>query len=223
MNRYLRPLHALTVLFALLAFVSCSETDDEVDEYADWQSKNEQFVTNKYNMVRQQIAAGNTDWKIFKSYAKPADDTGVASDYILVKVLNEGTGSGCPLFTDTVRVHYRGQLLASPSYVDDSDPELGLVFDKSWSTDTYNPGISMPSKFGVASVVDGFATAVQHMHIGDRWLVYMPYQLGYGTQDYNNIPAYSTLVFDITLAAYYKPGMAVPDWKADESIIWDVE
>jgi len=223
MSITIRPFRVLAILFALLALVSCKESDDEVEEYPDWQKKNEQYFTNKYNTVKQQIASGNTAWKIIKSYGKPADIEGTATDYIIVKVLEEGTGSGCPLYTDTVRCHYRGQLLASTSYVDSSDPELGYVFDKSWSTDTYRPDISTPSKFGLASLVDGFSTAVQHMHIGDHWLVYIPHQLGYGSSDSSTIPQYSTLVFDINLVAYYHPGMAVPDWKASESLIWNAE
>ena len=210
----------LLTLFAALALVSCKESDDEVEEFPEWKKKNEQFFSNKFNMARQQ---GSSQWKVFKSYTNSDDTAESPENSIIVKVLQEGNGSGCPLFTDTVRVHYRGQLLASTSYVDSSDQELGYVFDKSWNTDTFSPDISTPSKFAVSAVVDGFATALQHMHIGDRWLVYIPYKLGYGELDQNSIPAYSTLVFDIMLAAYYRPGTTVPDWQASESLIWDVE
>ena len=60
MRRILRPELLLTALLALLALASCKENDEEVEEYPDWQNKNEQFFTNKYNLVRQQIASGNT-------------------------------------------------------------------------------------------------------------------------------------------------------------------
>ena len=220
--RETRLFQLLMTIFAVMALVSCKESDDEIVEFPDWQKRSEQFMTSKFNMVRQQ-ASSSSQWKVIKSYTKSADTAESPENCILVKVLQEGVGSGCPLYTDTVRVHYRGQLLASTSYKDSSDQELGLVFDKSWSTDTFNPDISTPSKFGVAAVVDGFSTALQHMHIGDRWLVYIPYQLGYSDTEKSNIPAYSTLVFDIMLAAYYKPGTKVPDWKASESLIWDVE
>ena len=99
MRRILRPELLLTGLLALLALASCKENDEVVEEYPDWQKKNEQYFTNKYNMVKQQIASGNTSWKIIKAYGKPADVdgfTGSATDYILVKVLEEGTGSGAP-------------------------------------------------------------------------------------------------------------------------------
>ena len=143
------------------------------------------------------------------------------SDYILVKVLEEGTGSGCPLYTDTVRAHYRGQLLASTTHVDKTDSELGMVFDTSWSGDVFDKNTFAPMKFGVAVVVDGFSTALQHMHIGDRWRVYIPYQLGYKDREDASIPAYSTLVFDVMLAAYYRPGQLVPSWASENWMLWD--
>ena len=47
-------------------------------------------------------------------------------------------------------------------------------------------------------------TAVLNMQRGDRWLVYIPYQLGYGASSSNSaVPSYSTLVFDIALADFY--------------------
>ena len=207
---------------ALLSLSSCSETDDTVEEFPDWKAKNEAFFTSKYSMVSQYVAAGYTDWKIIRGY-NLGDATGNVSptDNILVHVLRQGTGSGCPLYSDTVRVHYRGQLIASTTYVDSSDSELGLVFDKSWSTDVFNEQISIPSKMGVGGLVPGFSTALQYMHIGDRWRIYVPYQLAYGTSNNGSIPAYSTLVFDIALAAYYHPGKTVPDWSANEAALWD--
>jgi len=70
--------------------------------------------------------------------------------------------------------------------------------------------------------VDGFTTAVMNMHIGDRWKVYIPYQLGYGTSTPSNstIPAYSTLIFDITLVAYSRAGTHIPTIQAKPSFVW---
>jgi len=57
------------------------------------------------------------------------------------------------------------------------------------------------------------------MHIGDRWKVYMPYQLAYGESGSSSIPGYSTLVFDMTLVAYYRAGTTLPDWSANKSFL----
>ena len=58
------------------------------------------------------------------------------------------------------------------------------------------------------------------MHIGDRWKVYIPYQLAYGKTNNGTIPAYSTLVFDVTLVSYYRAGVDVPDSKARKAAGW---
>ena len=46
---------------------------------------------------------------------------------------------------------------------------------------------------------EGFQIALLNMHIGDRWVVYIPYELGYGKRTSGPIPAFSTLVFEIEL------------------------
>ena len=52
------------------------------------------------------------------------------------------------------------------------------------------------------------------MRAGDRWMIYIPYQLGYGAKNNNKIPAYSTLVFDVTLAGSYHAGRTSKETKA---------
>lgn len=49
------------------------------------------------------------------------------------------------------------------------------------------------------SVVEGWAIALTHMHIGDSCRVIVPYNVGYGSSAYNSIKPYSTLQFDIKL------------------------
>ncbi len=217
--RNLIPL--LGAFFLALSFTSCSETDNEVVEYPNWKSKNDSYFSAKYNAVKQAIQSGDKSWRMYKCYTRNQEKEGNPTDYILVKVLEEGTGSGCPLYTDTVRAHYKGWLLASTSYTDKYDSELGKVFDSSWVGDQLDPSVCVPSKMGVGGLVDGFSTALQHMHIGDRWKVYIPYELGYKAQESKTIPAYSVLVFEIMLAAYYRPGYVVPNWTSNSTILWD--
>ena len=78
----------------------------------------------------------------------------------------------------------------------------GYVFDKNFEG-TYNKQTAMLSTFAVSNVVDGFATALMHMHVGDHWMVYIPYQLGYGTTGNGSIPAYSMLRFELALDSYH--------------------
>ncbi|MCI6472136.1 MAG: FKBP-type peptidyl-prolyl cis-trans isomerase, partial [Bacteroidales bacterium] len=76
------------------------------------------------------------------------------------------------------------------------------------------PPTSAPVQFYLGGgLVDGFTTALMNMHEGDRWTVYMPYQLGYGTSASSSIPAYSLLTFDITLVSFFRPGTGAPEIK----------
>lgn len=206
----------LLVPFLLGAMmVSCSETSSEADEYDDWQNKNEEWFTSLYNATKQKVASGDASWKIIPAYLLNEAAATQPEDHIIAHVVQEGTGSGCPLFTDSVRVHYRGRLIPTPSYLE------GQVFDQSWTGD-YDLKLMTPTKFGVANLVTGFVTALLNMHIGDRWEIYIPYGLGYGTSKSGSVPAYSNLVFDLTLMAYYHPGTVVPEWKSNESF-WEPE
>ena len=47
------------------------------------------------------------------------------------------------------------------------------------------------------------------MHIGDRWRIYIPSDLAYGSNNLlgsSGIPAYSMLRFDVELKAYARVG-----------------
>lgn len=203
--KYIWQLLCLAVGVTL--FTACSESDEEAGEFDNWQSRNDTYFANIYNTAKSDTVT----YKIIRQWSLLDGVDVNVYDHIVAEVLNEGTGSGCPLYTDSVRVHYEGRLMPSTSYPG------GYVFDKSW-TGEYNLATNSPATFAVNSVVDGFATALMSMHIGDRWRVYIPYQLGYGTSDYSSssttIPGGSTLIFDITLVAYYRPGTTVSESSA---------
>ena len=100
------------MLAGLLSLAACSETDTSQEEFADWQQKNETYFKNLY-----QTAQGNTaKYKIFKNWSFTADKATKPEDHIVVEVLKSGTGSGCPLYTDSVAVHYEGRLIPSATY-----------------------------------------------------------------------------------------------------------
>ena len=191
----------LLALIAPLAMSSCSEEDDIVDEFPNWQATNDAFVDHLTDSVNKLLADNplRTDWKRLKSWSKLNSEAGTNADYILVKVLesSQETNASKPLYTDSVAVHYQGRLLPSTSYAE------GYVFDQSYYGN-FNPELSRPTKMKLSELIDGFVTAVLNMQRGDRWLVYIPYQLGYGASSSNSaVPSYSTLVFDIALADFY--------------------
>ncbi len=187
------------VMMVLAAFSSCSEKDAE-SEYSDWESRNEAFVDSI-----SKVAHANADgtWAIYKAYTL-GDSTsmynGQNDKFIYVKKMEKGSGTMCPLFNDSVRVHYYGRLIPSKTYKE------GYNFDKSYVSDHLNELTDVPALLSVSGNVVGFSTALQYMVEGDRWMVYIPSQLGYGTNENYGLPAYSTLIFDIKLAKVYRKG-----------------
>ena len=203
-------------------FTSCTENDDTVEEYANWQSKNETYWDNLYTTTQQKIKGGDTSWKIILNYTfqNQKQTTGSAltyrpENYIIAHVEQAGTGTTSPLYSDSVSMHYMGRLIPSTTYTS------GLIFDKSWSSNQFNTATSRPvhSYIGLTydaegkptSLVDGFTTALMSMHRGDHWTVYIPYQLGYGEKNSGVVPAYSTLIFDLRLNDFSHPGVKLKD------------
>lgn len=192
---YIKLISLLLVSIFGCFFTSCEETA-EVDEFSNWQTRNVEYIDDI-----AQLAEANADGKwmrilSFKLNEKD-DDGNLAAygneDYIYCYVIEEGEGIVHPLYTDIVSVNYRGHLIPTDSYPN------GMVFDESYKG-TFNPALDIPKNFSVDDLVVGWSTALMHMVEGDIWRIYIPSNLGYGSSEKTDIPAYSTLIFDINLA-----------------------
>ena len=196
--RKLSYIFLAVILFPFVGIVSsCSEDSKEEDEFDKWQEKNEEILN-------QWVA--NPGYKKILTFSKNESTTASFknTDYIYVEVLETGDGAESPFYTDTVRVAYRGHYIPTASY-----PE-GLVFDQTY-LDDFDWKTAGTAKFQAGSLVDGFSTALMHMHVGDRWRVRIPYMLGYGKNDYKassstTIPGYTNLVFEIAMYDMWHPG-----------------
>ena len=179
----------------------CEEDDDDDDESADefenWQQRNDEML---------ELWAADPDLQKYKNYALNEKATAGNSDYIYVKVLESATSESItPFLTDTVRIAYRGRLIPSITY-----PE-GYVFDQSYLNDFNWRTAYATSGCGW---IEGLQTALLKMHVGDRWLIHIPYQLGYGSSTTSStIPAYSNLIFDVALYDVWHPGETRPPFK----------
>ena len=186
-------------LFTFLLLLSCASETEEEDEWDNWEQKNETVLSQW---------GSNASYRKILTYSKDGSVTGwTNSDYIYVEELEKGSGTESPLFTDTVRVAYRGHLIPTATY-----PE-GYVFDQTY-VDDFVWGTAGQTDFVTSSVVDGFATALMNMHVGDRWRVRIPYMLGYGTSSTTTITGYSNLVFEIALYDFWHPGETRPSAKS---------
>ena len=106
----------------------------------------------KYNL--------RTGKKFLDDNAK-AEGVTVLPSGLQYKVLTTGSGTRHPSASDQVKVHYQGTLLS------------GKEFDSSYSRGS-------PATFGVGQVIKGWTEALQLMHEGDVWELYIPHDLAYG-------------------------------------------
>jgi len=99
---------------------------------------------------------------------------------IYYKVLQTGEGKVSPTVRSIVSVHYRGTLID------------GKEFDNSYKR-------NCPEAFRLCDVIDGWQIALQQMDVGDKWIIFIPSEMGYGSKASGPIPGFSTLVFEVEL------------------------
>ena len=96
------------------------------------------------------------------------------------KVMKAGKGKK-PKATDTVTTDYRGTLID------------GTEFDS-----YYKRG--KPATFAVNGVIPGWTEALQLMHVGEKWRIFVPSELAYGANGAGGvIGPHSVLIFDVEL------------------------
>ena len=191
------------LLFSVsLAVTSCEETDGVVDPYFNWQERNELYIDSIARVANANLGNEVGQWKAVHTYKfnPPINDLNPdVNDYVYCRILEKGTGTVKPLYSDSVAAHYRGQLI--PLY----DGQK-VVFDQSFQGEL-KEDVAVPVTFGVwdgvGGVIEGWSSVLQQMVEGDRWEVHIPYQLGYGIYGRNEIPGYSALVFDIQLVKIF--------------------
>ena len=190
-------------LFTFLPLLSCSDdSEEEVNDFDNWVERNDAVIT--------QWATSN-NYKRYKTYSKKQDTDGGNSEYIYVRVMESGTGTESPVFGDTIRVAYRLRYIPTKSYPDGYMVGETYTGDFDWKT------ISVANLALNNTLIDGFSTAVMNMHNGDRWIVNIPYPLGYGNPSINDgILDGSNLIYDLALVDFWHPGESRPGFKSRE-------
>lgn len=218
-----RSLVGLLLLLAAFcpALVACSDDEeDEEDEYYDWKNRNEEYFENIRNLATDSITQAKRtygtswedycNWRAYLSYSYDDSYSHEYTDSVYINILERGDGEGCPYLNDSVRVFYRGRIIPTTSY-----PE-GYVFSYSGQSSLYEQIFSyetgVPSTIRTSSFIKGVGTALLYMHIGDLWRIYVPQGLGYGSSGSGEVPAYSTLIFEVQLVDYFRNGEDIIEW-----------
>lgn len=128
-------------------------------------------------MAKQEYVDKNKAWledKAKEPGVNPLDSG------IYYKVLKTGSKNApSPNRGSVVSVHYTGKTIN------------GKTFDSS------RGGVA--PAFRLRELIPGWIIALQQMHVGDKWEVYIPADKAYGKRSQPGIPGGSTLIFEIEL------------------------
>lgn len=158
------------------ALNNSSKLDEETKEkvMAMFQQQQQKKANQQLNMTKE---AGR---KFLEENKKNPDVKTTASglQYKIVKSTTEGVS---PKASDQVNVHYHGTLID------------GTVFDSS-----VQRGETIT--FGLNQVIRGWTEGLQLMKTGEKFIFYIPSELGYGDRAAGpQIPGGSTLIFEVEL------------------------
>jgi FKBP-type peptidyl-prolyl cis-trans isomerase len=117
----------------------------------------------------------------FLAENKTKEGVVVTASGLQYKVITTGKGKAPGSADASVTVHYTGKLLD------------GTVFDSSLQR-------GEPATFKLNEVVMGWTEGLQLMHEGDKWILYIPSELGWGEQGGGDqIPPNAAVVFEVEL------------------------
>ena len=130
-------------------------------------------------MAKQEYIDKNRQWLVEKSKEQgvlPLDKG------IYYKVLKKGDSKKhSPNRNSVITAHYTGKTIN------------GKTFDSS------RGGVA--PAFRLRDLITGWIIALQQMHPGDKWEIYIPAEQAYGKINQPGIPGGSTLIFEIELIA----------------------
>lgn len=133
-------------------------------------------------MSKNQQEAAKNQQEATAFLAQNAKREGVQStpSGLQYRIVRPGNGPS-PTLNDTVKCHYRGTLLNGTEF--DSSARQGV-----------------PAEFPVKRVIPGWTEALQKMHVGEKWQLFVPAKLAYDMNPPGPpIEAGSLLVFEIEL------------------------
>lgn len=149
---------------------------------------NEYFAKLEAEMQAEAAKQGEVNRKngeAFLSENAKREGIKVTESGLQYEVLESGKGDS-PKASDNVEVHYTGKLID------------GTVFDSSVER-------GVPASFGVTQVIPGWVEALQLMHEGDKWRLYIPSDLAYGPNGAGGVIGPNmTLIFNVELLRVIK-------------------
>lgn len=213
------------LIFGIIAIaLSSCDDDDSIDytKYYGWRNQNNELNITLLNDARtlgSKAYFSDSVLSLTEPYSYPVMVHVIASadEDSLRKIDRWYT----PYFNSTLKVHYT---LFDSKDVYRKFEEYGILSDANKRNDAelmnkvfgigYLPGmdghelkadtlessqVKFFENFTCSSVIKGWQDCLQRMHIGDNWLIMVPWYLGYGQAGTSSIDPYSNLYFRINL------------------------
>ena len=202
------------LLLLVGAFISCEEVE-EAGKYDNWRERNEAFADSIKRLTGENYVATAEQadaMELGKLYAiQTTASTTEGAQYVYCKKLWKTDSGAYPLFTEKVSVFYRGTFITGEEFDGNfdgfgaTDREIPLPLSDPLSENSpeskWPTAFNSPSEFMVSEVIAGWTWALQYMRAGERWMLYIPWQSGYGASGSSSgdIPGYTSLTFDVCL------------------------
>lgn len=180
-----KKIYLFSLMLLALVFVSCEETE-EVSKFTNWQTRNQAFLDSLQHVYD---AKTDPNLEMFIPFTDP-------NTKVFYKRTVKNDDGDRPLIPYVVSVFYRGCFYTGETFDQNFTGKDPGPFDASgefW----VNP-ISMSNPPHTIPIM-GWIETLQRMKTGERWTVYLPWNMGYGVSAQNSIPGYSVLVFDMQL------------------------
>ena len=183
-------------------FTACEEVE-EAGTYDNWQARNEAYIDSIASLVGNRYIATEEaviQIPVGEMFAiRTEASTTEGEQYVYCKKITNNPTGRRPLYTESVSAYYYGTVITGVSFDGNFEGYSAIDQQELNATDKEPTVFDSPTTFSVSGVVAGWTAALQLMHTGERWMLYIPYQSGYGTSDNGSSPAYSALAFDLQL------------------------
>jgi FKBP-type peptidyl-prolyl cis-trans isomerase FklB len=144
------------------------------------------FSTLFFGCCEDEYLAWKKEGEAFLAANKTNPDVTVTSTGLQYKILATSQSQLKPKTTSYIRVNYTASFCN------------GTIFDSGTNT-----------TFFVNSLISGFKEALLKMKLGEKWILYIPNDLAYGSTGTKNtageyvVPPYSVIVYEVELVQIY--------------------
>ena len=187
-------LHVVWMMICLLFVSSCKDDNNNLEEAEREAYRAEQDIAFQAKANEPDVYAKANEPDVYKRWVSPAGDGG----YVFAKLLKEGNGKQI-YYNTRLQAYYKGYLTDGTVFdqrlIEDGAP-MKFAVSATYADyhGTYNPT-------GYSDPVAGLTIALQYMKEGDKYEVWIPQSLAYGSLETDDIPAYSTLIFEIEIVS----------------------